>query len=109
MAVYEHTYKQYLGKLTPEWSRFLVIPRHAFRDVFKSKLFTAFFVICFLPLLVEAILIYLHHNVSALAILRVNVRELIPIDASFFQFWVNFQAWPAYLVMLLVGPPLTNG
>jgi ABC-2 type transport system permease protein len=108
MAVYEHTYKQYLGKLTPEWSRFLVIPRHAFRDVFKSKLFTAFFVICFLPLLVEAILIYLHHNVSALAILRVNVRELIPIDASFFQFWVNFQAWPAYFVMLLVGPPLVS-
>ena len=108
MAVYEHTYKQYLGKLTPEWSRFLVIPRHAFRDVFKSKLFTAFFVICFLPLLAEAILIYLHHNVSALAILRVNVRELIPIDASFFQFWVNFQAWPAYFVMLLVGPPLVS-
>jgi ABC-2 type transport system permease protein len=108
MAVYEHTYKQYLGKLTPEWSRFLVIPRHAFRDVFKSKLFTAFFVICFLPLLVETILIYLHHNVSALAILRVNVRELIPIDASFFQFWVNFQAWPAYFVMLLVGPPLVS-
>lgn len=108
MAVYEHTYKQYLGRLTPEWSRFLVIPRHAFRDVFKSKLFTAFFVICFLPLLIEAILIYLHHNVSALAILKVNVRELIPIDASFFQFWVNFQAWPAYLVMLLVGPPLVS-
>jgi len=108
MAVYEHTYKQYLGKLTPEWSRFLVIPRHAFRDVFKSKLFTAFFVICFLPLLFEAILIYLHHNVSALAILRVDVRELIPIDASFFQFWVNFQAWPAYFVMLLVGPPLVS-
>ena len=108
MAVYEHTYKQYLGRLTPEWNRFLVIPRHAFRDVFKSKLFTAFFVICFLPLLVETILIYLHHNVSALAILRVDVRELIPIDASFFQFWVNFQAWPAYFVMLLVGPPLVS-
>src|SRR5258706_3368992 len=108
MAVYEHTYKQYLGKLTPEWSRFLVIPRHAFRDVFKSKLFSAFFVICFLPLLFEAILIYLHRNVSALAIMKINVRELIPIDASFFQFWVNFQAWPAYLVMLLVGPPLVS-
>ena len=108
MAVYEHTYKQYLGKLTPEWSRFLVIPRHAFRDVFKSKLFTAFFVVCFLPLLVEAILIYLHHNVNALAAMKVNVRELIPIDATFFEFWVNFQAWPAFFVMLLVGPPLVS-
>ena len=108
MAVYEHTYKQYLGKLTPEWSRFLVIPRHAFQDVFKSKLFTAFFVICFLPFLFEAILIYLHHNVSALVSMKINVRELIPIDASFFQTFVNFQAWPAYLVMLLVGPPLVS-
>lgn len=106
MAVYEHTYKQYLGKLTPEWSRFLVIPRHAFRDVFKSKLFTAFFVICFIPLLVEAILIYLHHNVNALAILQVNVRELIPIDATFFQTWVNLQGSFAFFVTLLVGPPL---
>src|SRR5678810_929652 len=108
MAVYEVTYKPYLGRLTPDWSRFLVIPRHAFRDVFKSKLFTAFFAICFLPLLVEAILIYLHHNVNALAILRVNVRELIPIDASFFQAFVNLQAGFAFFVTLLVGPPLVS-
>ena len=106
MAVYEHTYKQYVGKLTPEWSRFLVIPRHAFRDVFKSKLFTAFFVVCFVPLLIEAILIYLHHNVNALAILKVNVRELVPIDATFFQTFVNLQASLAFFVTLLVGPPL---
>ncbi|MFN2492432.1 MAG: ABC transporter permease subunit [Pyrinomonadaceae bacterium] len=106
MAVYEHTYKPYLGKLTPEWSRFLIIPRHAFRDVFKSKLFTAFFVLCFIPLLIEAILIYLHHNVNALAILKVNVRELIPIDAFFFQTFVNLQGGFAFFVTLLVGPPL---
>jgi ABC-type transport system involved in multi-copper enzyme maturation permease subunit len=106
MAVYEHTYKQYLGNLTPEWSRFLVIPRHAFRDVFKSKIFTTFFIVCFLPLLLEAILIYLHHNVNALAILKVDVRGLLPIDASFFQTFVNVQAGFAFFVALLVGPPL---
>jgi len=106
MAVYEHTYKPYPGKLTPERSRFLIIPRHAFRDVFKSKLFTAFFIACFIPLLVEAILIYLHHNINALAILKVNIRELIPIDATFFQTFVNVQAGFAFFVTLLVGPPL---
>src|SRR5713226_782205 len=106
MAVYEHTYKPYLGKLTPEWSRFLVIPRHAFRDVFKSKLFTAFFVVCFGPLLLEAILIYLHHNVNALAILKVDVRYLIPIDATFFEAFAGVQAGFAFLLTLLVGPPL---
>jgi ABC-2 type transport system permease protein len=108
MAVYEHTYKPFRGTLTPEWSRFLVIPRHAFRDVFKSKLFTAFFSICFIPLLVEAVLIYLHHNVNALAILKVDVKNLLPIDESFFQFFVNFQGSLAVLVTLLVGPPLVS-
>ncbi len=108
MAVYDHSYKNYTGLLTPEWSRFLVIPRHAFRDVFKSKLFIAFFAICFIPLLVEAILIYLHHNVSALAIMRINAREVIPVDASFFQTFVNLQGGFAFFVTLLVGPPLVS-
>src|SRR4029077_16738654 len=106
MAVYEHSYKRYAGPLTPEWSRFLIIPRHAYRDVFKSKLFTAFFSLCFIPLLIEAILIYLHHNVNALALVKVNVRELIPIDAFFFQTFVNLQGVFAFFVTLLIGPPL---
>ena len=62
----------------------------------------------FYPLLVEAILIYLHHNVSALAIMRINVKDLIPIDASFFQTVVNIQSGFAFFVTLLVGPPLVS-
>jgi ABC-2 type transport system permease protein len=106
MAVYEQTYKRYAGPLTPEWSRFLIIARHAYRSVFSSKLFTAFFVICFLPLLVEAILIYLHHNVGAIAAMQINVRELVPIDAFFFQTFISIQGGFAFFVALLVGPPL---
>ena len=108
MAVYEQTYKRYTGRLTPEWSRFLIIPRHAYRGVFNSKLFTAFFVVCYVPLLVEAILIYLHHNVTALGIMQLNVRELVPIDASFFQTFVNLQGGFAFFVALLIGPPLVS-
>src|SRR5689334_13781718 len=108
MAVYEQTYKRYAGVLTPEWSRFLIIPRHAYRAVFNSKLFTAFFVICFLPLLVEAIMIYLHHNMNALAIFKTNVKELLPIDAYFFQPFVHIQGYFGFFVALLVGPPLVS-
>src|SRR5437588_9237259 len=106
MAVLERSYKRYQGALSSERSRFLIIPRHAYRDVFKSKLFTAFFAVCFVPLLVEAVLIYLHHNVNALAILKVDVRQLIPIDASFFETFVAIQGALAFLLALLVGPPL---
>lgn len=108
MAVYEQTYRRYAGALTPEWSRFLIIPRHTLRGVFNSKLFTAFFVLCFIPLLVEAILIYLHHNFTAIAAMNVNVRELVPIDGSFFQTFVNIQGGFAFILALLVGPPLVS-
>lgn len=108
MAVYEQTYKRYAGALTPEWSRFLIIPRHALRATFNSKLFILFFVICFLPLLVEAILIYLRYNVGALGALTINVRELVPVDAFFFEVWVNVQHSFAFLLALLIGPPMVS-
>ena len=108
MAVYEQTYKPYKGILTPEWSRFLIVPRHTLRGVFNSKLFTAFYVICFLPSLIEAVFIYLHHNVTALSIMNLNARQLIPIDGSFFQTFVIVQGIFAFIVALLVGPPLVS-
>ena len=42
MAVHDRGFKAYSGTLTPEWSRFLVVPRYAYREVFKSRLFTGF-------------------------------------------------------------------
>src|SRR5712692_7461465 len=104
MAVFEQAYKPYEGPLTPEWSRFLIIPRHAFRHVFRSKLFTAFFALSFIWPLVCAILIYLHHNVEALGIMRINVRALLPIDAGFFQTYVIVQGTIGFFLAMLVGP-----
>ena len=108
MAVYEHLYKPFAGSLTPDWSRFLIIPRHAYRSVFQSKLFTAFFVVCFIYPLVAAILIYLHHNTQALGIFQATVKDLIPIDAFFFLVYMNVQGNFAFFLSLLVGPPLIS-
>jgi hypothetical protein len=63
VAVLERSYKRFDGTLSPEWARFLIIPRHAVRDVFRSKLFTAFFALSFIWPLICAILIYFHHKV----------------------------------------------
>lgn len=108
MAVYEHTYKPYAGSLTPEWSRFLVIPRHAYRDVFGSKLFTGVFALCFVCPLVMAILIYLHHNLTAMAIFQIDLRDLAPINGFFFQIFVGVQTGLAFLLTVLMGPPLIS-
>jgi ABC-2 type transport system permease protein len=108
MAVYEHAYKPYSGELTPQWSRFLIIPKHAYRDVFRSKLFTAFFALCFVCPLVMAILIYLHHNLTAMAIFQVDLRDLVPINGFFFQVLIDIQCGLAFLLTVLIGPPLLS-
>jgi len=108
MAVFENSYRQYEGGLTPEWARFLVLPRYALRDVFGSKFFTAIFCLCFIYPLVAAIIIYLHHNTNAIALMQINVRELLPINASFFQYFVEVQGWLAFILTVLVGPVLVS-
>ena len=108
MAVYEHLYGAYDGESHSAWSRFLVIPRYALREVFKSKLFTTIFILCFIYPLIATILVYLHHNVNALALLQINVRELLPIDASFFQTFLEVQGAFAFILTVLVAPPLIS-
>lgn len=108
MAVYEHLYGAYEGESHSAWSRFLVIPRYALREVFKSKLFVGIFILCFIYPLIATILVYLHHNVNALALLQVNVRELLPIDASFFRTFVEVQCTFAFILTVLVAPPLIS-
>jgi ABC-2 type transport system permease protein len=104
MAVLERAYKRYEGALSPEWSRFLIIPRHAFRDVFGSKIFTGLYALSFMVPLLFAVLIYLRHNVEALTILQLNVVNVIPIDERFFQTFVEIQGWIGFFLALLVGP-----
>jgi len=108
MAVYEHIYKPYAGVLTPEWSRFLIIPRHAYRDVFRYKLFAGFFALCFVCPLIMAILIYLHHNLTAMAIFRIDLRDLAPINGFFFKIFIGIQTGLAFLLTVLIGPPLIS-
>lgn len=108
MAVYEHLYGAYQGETETAWSRFLVIPRYALREVFKSKLLTTFFILCFIYPLVAAIMVYLHHNANALAMLQIKVRELLPIDATFFRTFLELQGGCAFILTVLVAPPLIS-
>jgi ABC-2 type transport system permease protein len=100
MAVYEQSYGRYAGPMTPERSRFLVIPRYAYEVVFKSKMFVAF---------VGMLIIYLHHNLSALNFMGLPLEELakaLPIDNEFFWRGLWFQGGLGFLMVFLVGPAL---
>jgi ABC-2 type transport system permease protein len=109
MAVYERNYGRYQGPLTPSWSRFLILPRYAWKDVLDSRLFVGFFALCFLLPFAGLLMIYLHHNLAALKFLNLpleQLKEALPINASFFRRGIEFQSWLCFLLALSVGPAL---
>jgi len=109
MAVYKRNYGRFSGATTPTWSRFLVLPRYAFKDVFQSRLFVAFFTLCFAMPFVGLILIYLHHNIAALKFMSLPLDELrnaLPIDGKFFLVGLEAQGFLGFLLTMFVGPAL---
>ena len=100
----------YQGALTPPWSRFLILPRYAAKDVFDSRLFVAFYALCFLLPFAGLLTIYLHHNLAALQFLDLPLQELArrccrstpPSSAS----GIEFQGWLCFFLALFVGPAL---
>ncbi|MFQ5739968.1 MAG: hypothetical protein ACE5JX_13250 [Acidobacteriota bacterium] len=108
MAIYKRPYTLYTGKLTAEWSRLLVLPRFIYRDLFSSKIVTAFFVSCFVAPVGAALIIYLRHNVSALQLLDLPVAQIMPINGVFFLRFLAVQGFFAFLLAALVGPGLVS-
>ena len=109
MAVYQHTYQQYSGTTTPLWRRFLILPRYAYQGVFQSKLFTSLYVVCFVPLLLMTILIYLKHNITALAAFNLNVSDIgFNINNMFFRIFTNIQTTFCLLLAVIIGPILIS-
>lgn len=111
MAVHERRYRGYEGERATPGSRFLVIPRFAYRQVFSSKLFVIFFVLCFVFPIGAGAAIYIANNLHLLADIG------IPVDADFsYQFGgaeaVTFLfvqgVLLGLLVALIVGPALIS-
>lgn len=108
MAVYKRTYHGYSGPLTPEWSRFAIIPRYAYQRLFKSKIMTAFFVLCFVSPLVFLSLIYVANSFGSIAKMfgATDARSPITVDGEFFQIFLGVQSFLAFILTAFVGPGL---
>ena len=106
MAVYKQGYRGYSGSYTPAWSRFLIPGRYAFKHVFHSRLFTAFFVACFFYPVGCLAFLYLDHNLRLLAFF--NVHELVPINGEFFYMFLQTQGTLAFVLACFVGPGLVS-
>lgn len=109
MAVYERTYKRHTGPLTPLGTRFLVLPRYIFREVFKSRWMLVFFTLCFVFPLLSAVLIHLSNNADFLAFLpEFELPGFLQMNAEFFDRFLRIQGGCAFAIALFVGPGLIS-
>lgn len=108
MAVYERGYRRYRGALTAGWSRFLVLPKYAMKDVFRSRLLVGFYALCFVAPLFFLSIVYIRHNAPLLETLQLEVSDILTIDASFFDFLLEVQGRFAFFLALFVGPGLVS-
>lgn len=108
MAVYRRTYTSYSGPLTPAWSRFLVLFRYSRRKLFRSKLHTALYVLCFFYPLACLLVIYLAQNLSFLERFGTVSGPLLAIDNKFFLYFMDAQGGLAFVLTAFTGPGLIS-
>lgn len=108
MAVYDRRYRGYDGPLTPAATRWRVLPRYAWKGVFRSRMFVAFYALCFVWPIVGLFWIYLSHNFAALAKLGVDSTEFLsPVNGLNAAGFMGIQCFLfGSLVALLIGPGL---
>jgi ABC-type transport system involved in multi-copper enzyme maturation permease subunit len=107
LSVYKHDYRAYTGRVTPLWTRILVLARYGLAEVWSSKITIGLFTLSFLPTFVFIILIYLANNPIARAlILHGNDARDLSINAMFFLVVLEIQCWAALVITAWIAPRL---
>ncbi|PYU55590.1 MAG: hypothetical protein DMG55_27160 [Acidobacteria bacterium] len=109
MAVYKRRYTPYTGSLTPERSRFFVLTRFAFVDLFKSRFFVLLLILSLVPSLFFAGYIFIANNKAVQLLLPTGPADMFSVEARFFTFIMIVQTQAAFLLNCWVGPILIAG
>lgn len=108
MAVYKRNYRGYTGEITPSWSRFLVLYRFSRRTLFRSKIQTGFFALCFFFPLLCLLGFYANSHLSAFSFLGNRKSPLFDVNGHFFEIYLAVQASLAFLLTAFIGPGLVS-
>jgi ABC-type transport system involved in multi-copper enzyme maturation permease subunit len=110
MSVYKRCYRPYNGVLCSPWTRFSVLVRYAFLDIWSSRITNLLFAFCLIPTLISIGTIYVMNN-DAVRLLVSEGRSTpaIAIDQRYFFVVVQVQCWCSLVLTAWVGPKLLSG
>jgi len=106
MAVYKRGYRRYAGPLTGRWTRFLVLPRYAWRNIYQQRLVLLLTTVAFVWPLLCAAFVYLTNHVELLQGLDQEFLDFIRVDGRFFSIFMYVQGGFAVFLAALAGPGL---
>jgi ABC-type transport system involved in multi-copper enzyme maturation permease subunit len=109
MAVYKRRYNSYTGALSPEWSRFFVLTRYAFAELFKSRFFVILLILSLVPTLFFAGYIFIANNKTAQLLMQLRSAGLFAVETQYFMVIMIVQTQIAFLLNCWVGPVLIAG
>jgi ABC-type transport system involved in multi-copper enzyme maturation permease subunit len=109
MAVYKRRYNTYTGSLTPERSRFFVLTRYAFADLFKSRFFVLLLILSLVPILFFAGYIFIANNKTVQLLMQIRSGDLFSVESRYFILIMMVQTQAAFLLNCWVGPVLVAG
>jgi ABC-2 type transport system permease protein len=106
MAVYKRGYQRYTGPLTGPWTRFMVLPRSAWRRLYQQRLVVLLTMAAFVWPLLCAGFVYLTNHVDLLQGLDREFLDFIQVDGRFFSIFMYVQGGCAVFLAALAGPSL---
>jgi len=107
LSVYKHSYRAYTGRVTPLWSRMVVLARYGLYEIWSSKITIGLFTLSMLPSIVFLILIYLSNNpLARMLIARGNTPPGMTINGEFFLVMLEIQCWLALVFTAWIAPRL---
>ncbi len=109
MAVYKRRYNPYSGTLTAQWSRFFVLTRYAFAELFKSRFFVILLILSLVPILFFAGYIFVANNKAVQLLMQMRSAGLFSVENDYFIMMMIAQTQAAFLLNCWVGPVLIAG
>ena len=106
MAVYKRGYRRYQGPLTGRWTRFMVLPRYAWRQLYRQRLVVLLTMLALVWPMLCAGFVYLANYVELLQGLDREFRQFIQVGGQFFAIFMYVQGVFAVFLAALAGPGL---
>jgi ABC-2 type transport system permease protein len=106
MAVYKRGYQRYAGPLTGRWTRFMVLPRYAWHELYQQRLVLLLTMAAFVWPILCAGFVYLSNHLELLQGLDSEFRDFIQVDGRFFAIFMYVQGACAVFLAALAGPGL---